>query len=124
MDIVLESIKKLIGFTEEYDAFNTDLTIYINSALDTIVQLGGKVKGRLTIGGSETWSDIFDESTDLEMMKVYIYLRCRLVFDPPINASVLESIKEQIKEYEYRINLEIEYNNATEEEGGVDPTNG
>lgn len=122
--MVLETIKKLIGFDADYNAFDTDLTLYINSTLDTLKQMGVNVIGRLTLGGSEDWSDIIGDDTDLDSVKIYIYLKCRLVFDPPLNASILESIKQQIQEYEYRINFEYEYTYPPDSGEEVDPSNG
>lgn len=126
MENVLETIKKLIGFGPEYGAFDVDLIININAALDTLKQLGVKVKRHLAVEGNEIWEEIFEDPESIDMMKNYIYLKCRLVFDPPMNASILESIKETIKEYEYRLNLEIEYNEGTQTNSGeeVDAING
>lgn len=124
MDIVLETIKKLIGFDPDYTAFDIDLTLHINSAIDTAKQLGADVRGHLTLGGSETWSDIFGDTVDIDAIKVYIYLKCKLVFDPPGNSFLVESIKEQIREYEYRLNWEIEYCASDPSGEGVNTTDG
>ena len=96
--MVLTDIKKLIGFDEDYKAFDTNITIQINSALSTLYQIGVDVTGYLTADGSEDWGDILGQNVNIEMIKNY----------PPLNGSILEAIKEQIKEYEWRINLEVE----------------
>lgn len=106
--MVLTDIKKLIGFDEDYKAFDQDITVQINSALSTLYQIGVNVIGTVSTDGDEDWSDILGEHVDIEMIKNYIYLKTKLVFDPPLNGSILEAIKEQIKEYEWRINLEVE----------------
>lgn len=106
--MVLTDIKKLLGFDEEYKAFDQDIVITINSALSVLKQLGVDVTAYVTIDGSEEWDDILGEHADIEMIKHYVYFKVRLAFDPPLNASILESIKEQIHEYEWRINLEVE----------------
>lgn len=106
--MVLTDIKKLIGFDEDYKAFDTNITIQINSALSTLYQIGVDVTGYLTADGSEDWGDILGQNVNIEMIKNYIYLKTKLIFDPPLNGSILEAIKEQIKEYEWRINLEVE----------------
>lgn len=106
--MVLTDIKKLIGFDDDYRAFDQDIVITINSALSVLKQIGVDVTGNVTLDGSEDWEDILGSHADIEMIKHYIYFKVRLAFDPPLNGSILESIKEQIKEYEWRINLEIE----------------
>lgn len=106
--MVLIDIKKLIGFDEDYNAFDQDIVIQINSALSILKQIGVEVLSNVTIDGSEDWEDILGEHADIEMIKNYIYMKTKLVFDPPVNGSVMESIKEQIKEFEWRINFEIE----------------
>lgn len=106
--MVLTDIKKLIGFDEDYNAFDQDIVMQINSALSILKQIGVEVLSNVTLDGSEDWEDILGEHADIEMIKNYIYMKTKLVFDPPVNGSVMESLKEQIKEFEWRINFEIE----------------
>lgn len=109
---ILISIKKLLGLTKEYEAFDMDITIHINSVFSTLHQLGvgPKVPFRIT-GDLETW-DMFmktwktnDERADIDMVKTYIYLKVRLLFDPPSNSSVIDAYQAQIAEYEWRLNV-------------------
>lgn len=105
---ILSDIKKLIGLTDEYDCFDTDLIIHINSAISVLKQLGvGKKAFRIT-GYDECWDELLDGVEELDFVKTYIYLKCRLVFDPPTNGSVLEAIKSEIKEYEWRAAVEAD----------------
>ena len=106
--MILTDIKKSLGFDEEYKAFDKDIVLQINSALSILKQIGVDVVSSVTEDGSEDWSDVLGECADIEMIKNYIFMKTKLVFDPPLNGSVLESIKEQIKEFEWRINFEIE----------------
>lgn len=117
--MILTDIKKLIGFDDEYKAFDQDIVITINSALSVLKQIGVDITSSITIDGAEDWEDVLGENADIEMIKHYIYFKVRLAFDPPLNSSILESIKEQIKEYEWRINLEVEVpSDSVHEESG------
>ena len=40
MDSILTSVKKLLGLTEEYTAFDADLIMHINSVLMILRQMG------------------------------------------------------------------------------------
>lgn len=42
------------------------------------------------------------------MVKTYMYLKVKLLFDPPPNASVLTAMKEQIQEYEFELEVAAE----------------
>jgi hypothetical protein len=111
MDSVLNSIKKLLGIEESYTHFDTDITMHINSVLMTLDQLGiERPTNRNVTSYTDTWTDIFGESpkVDVEALKTYVCLKVRLLFDPPTSAFVLESIDRQIKEYEWRLNVQAE----------------
>lgn len=106
---ILNSIKKLLGLSKDYDAFDTDIIIHINTVFMTLNQLGvGPSDGFSIVDKSAVWKDYILDSKDLEAVKTYIYLKVRLVFDPPLNASVLESMKQTIAELEWRLNVQAE----------------
>lgn len=106
---ILNNIKKLLGIAEDYTEFDTDIIILINSAISVLNQLGLGSDDTFSITGStETWSDLLGEHKDLEMVKNYIYLKVRVVFDPPSQSYVLSAYNEQIKELEWRINVAVD----------------
>ena len=102
---ILLTIKKLLGIPEDVTAFDTDIIVAINTAMSSASQLGfGDFKVSYSISGSsETWSDYIGEETNLEMLKTYIYLKTRLLFDPPQSSAVMEAFKNSIGELEFRI---------------------
>lgn len=110
-DSVLTSIKKLLGLNADDKSFDTDIIIHINSALATLNQLGvGKKAGFAISDDSTTWKSLFgDNLTLIGLIKTYVYLKVRLVFDPPTNSFVVESIKQSISEHEWRINAAVDY---------------
>lgn len=109
---ILTSIKKLLGITEEYEVYDEDIKIHINSVFSALNQLGVGPKTPFMITGkAETW-DMFmkswkeeDPRADMEMVKTYIYLKVRLIFDPPTSTNAAEAFKAQLAEYEWRLNV-------------------
>lgn len=109
MDSILNSIKKLLGITEEYTHFDNDLIMHINSVFMTLSQLGvGPSEGFVITGSYETWNDFVEEDQRLDAVKSYIYLKVRLLFDPPTSSAVLDAINRQISEFEWRLNIAAE----------------
>ena len=103
------SIKKLLGFEEDYTAFDTDIMMHINSAFMGLHQLGvGPAAGYALSSGLETWVEFFGTHNDLHGVKTYIYLKVRLVFDPPSTSFVIDAIQKQIAELEWRLNIQAE----------------
>lgn len=107
-DSILTSIKKLLGITEDYEQFDTDIVIHINSAFSVLTQLGvGPVSGFSIEDSSAVWSDFVDDSR-LEMVKSYIYFKVRLAFDPPTSSAATQAINEQISELTWRLNVAVD----------------
>lgn len=109
MESILTSIKKLLGIGEEYTSFDTDIIMCINSVFGVLMQLGvGPDSGFMITDASTTWDEFLYGDTRLEMVKTYVYLKTRLMFDPPTSSSVTEVIKSQIAEYEWRISVQVD----------------
>lgn len=108
-DSILTSIKKLLGITEEYEHFDQDIIIHINSVFMILNQLGvGSSNGFSITDKTAVWSDFISEGTNLESVKSYIYLKVRLLFDPPTTSAVIESMNRMISELEFRLNVSAE----------------
>ena len=101
-----KGIKKLLGIQEDYTHFDADLVITINSVLAILTQLGvGPEDGFSISDASATWVDFIGDTTTLEMVKSFVHLRVRLLFDPPQNASLADAIDRMAKELEWRIQV-------------------
>lgn len=108
MESILQSVKKKLGIMPEYEHFDDEIITDINSAFSILNQLGVGSDEPFTISGSdEVWTD-FIEDGRIELVKSYIPLRVRLLFDPPANSFLVESINKQIAEFEFRMNVEAE----------------
>ena len=105
-DSILTSIKKLMGLTEEYDVFDQDILILINSVLFELEQIGVKAKeGFVLSDKTAVWSDYSDDDRLLNALKPYIYMKTKLAFDPPTSSGALDSMNRIIDRFEWRINL-------------------
>lgn len=106
---ILTSIKKLLNLSEEYTPFDTDIIMHINTVFNILNQLGIGPEGFRIEDDLATWSSFLkDDVNELESVKTYMYLKVKLMFDPPLNSSILESTKQLIAELEWRINVYIE----------------
>lgn len=117
MDSILTSIKKMLGIAEEYTPFDIDIILHINSVFMILNQLGvGPSSGFRIEDDSATWSDFTEDKLDVEAVKSYIYLKVRLLFDPPSSSAAMESINRLISELEWRLNMAAELNKTNGEE--------
>lgn len=108
-DSILNSIKKALGPDDSDTVFDSDLIMFINSVFSILFQLGVGPKDapyRIT-GVQNVWSEFLDED-QLDMVRTYVFMKVKLVFDPPASSFVLASYKEQIQEFEWRANVAAE----------------
>ena len=109
MESILNSTKKSLGIVIDDTNFDDELILHINSALMTVQQLGiGPITGFVISDSDDVWSDLLGDRTDLEAVKLYLYLKVRLAFDPPQNGFLVDAIKNQITELEFRLNVQAE----------------
>ena len=103
---MLTSVKKMLGITEECKDFDPDIIMHINSALMILTQLGvGPEEGFYIEDDSSFWDDFVKDISKLEAIKTYVYMRVRLMFDPPTSSSAMESTKNIMNELEWRLNI-------------------
>lgn len=116
MNSILTSIKKMLGIAEDYTAFDNDLIMHINSVLMILTQLGvGPATGFSISDSTAEWTDFLSTNTQIEAVKSYVYLKVRLLFDPPTSSAVIESTNRLISELEWRINAAVDHGNSSEE---------
>jgi len=106
---ILTSIKKLLGIDEAYTAFDQDIIIHINAVLSILVQMGVGLSGVYVEDKTKIWGDFIpDIAVDYGQIKSYVYLKVKLLFDPPLSAAALESINRMITEFEFRLNAQFD----------------
>lgn len=109
MESILTSIKKMLGITEEYEHFDADLIMHINSVFMILNQIGvGPTDGFRITGEDEVWTDFIPADQKLELVKSYMHLKVKLLFDPPLGSAVIEVMNRQIQEFEWRLNVAVD----------------
>lgn len=110
MESILTSIKKLLGVQEEYTHFDPDIIMHINTVFMVLNQLGvGPEKCFVIEDDTSTWEDFLGRGNQsIEAVKTYVYLKVKIVFDPPANGTVMKSIESAINEYEVRLNWMVD----------------
>ena len=117
MESILTSIKKLLGIDESHEFYDEQIIMHINSVFPTLRQLGvGPSKGFRIEDKIATWSDYITETEYItyDSVKAYVYAKVRLIFDPPTSSAHIESLKEIIKEFEWRLKEDAEFANSDE----------
>lgn len=106
MDSILLTIKNMLGIEADFDGFDVDVIVAINTAFTSLNQLGiGPTTGFVIAGVGAVWSDFLGTELRLEAVKTYIFLKTRLSFDPPASGFLVESMSNQLSELEWRLTV-------------------
>ena len=109
MESILTSVKKMLGIAEEYEHFDVDIIMHINSVFLTLNQIGvGPEEGFYIFDKNDLWEDFLGDATNLEAVKSYMFLKVRLLFDPPLSSAVIEASNRMIAEFEWRLRLAVD----------------
>lgn len=103
---ILVSIKKLLGIEEDYTHFDPDLIMHINSVFSILTQIGvGPSNGFSITGKDETWGAFTNNENRFSLVRSYMHLKVKLLFDPPLSSAAIESINRQVSEFEWRLSV-------------------
>lgn len=110
IDSILDSVKKTLGINSDYNHFDAELIMHINSVLLSLTQIGvGATTGYVINDKTETWDDfIGSDRPDLAAVKTYVSLKVKMIFDPPSSSFVFEAMKGQVAEMEWRLGIQAE----------------
>ena len=103
---ILNTLKKMLGITEEQTEFDGELIVHINSVINILHQIGvfNNADEVYSIDGpAQTWVDFLTDISKFSMVKSYMFLKVKLLFDPPLNSTVISSMERQIIEFEFRL---------------------
>lgn len=114
-DKILVDIKHLLGIPEEYTEFDGDVMIHINSVFDVLYQLGYGDGTFYLTDGSETWDQYIENASHLNIIKTLVYLRVKMLFDPPTSSAAMQSFQNIINEFEFRVNMLVDRDTSSEE---------
>lgn len=105
---ILSSVKKVLGLPDDYEAFDADVKMHINSVFSTLQQLGvGPEEGFRIEDKNSKWEDF---STDLaiDSVRSYVSIKVRLIFDPPSTSYTIEAMTKVANEFEWRLQVASE----------------
>lgn len=106
---ILTTIRNMLGPSEDYEYFDNELIPHINSVFNRLKTLGiGPAEGFSITSDAETWGDFFDDTKVVNMVISYMYLKVKMIFDPPSNSMAAEAFKQQIAEFEWVGNVDAE----------------
>lgn len=111
VDSILDDVKKLLGLDPSYTPFDQDVILHINTVLSTLNQLGiGPTAGFSIVDNTSTWSAFMGSDTDptKNNVKSYVFMKTKMMFDPPTTSFLIEAYNKQIQELEWRINVNRE----------------
>lgn len=109
MESILTSIKKMLGIIEECTDFDTDIIIHINTVFGILSQIGAGTSDGFSISDkTAVWTDFVGDQMNLEFVKTYVYLKVKMIFDPPASSSIEKTYKETISELESRISITVD----------------
>lgn len=110
MESILTSIKKLLGIPKEYEHFDADIIMHINSVFMTLTQLGvGPTEGFTIMDEDATWDEFTQNKKILESVKSYMFLKVKLLFDSStLTSPVIEAYNKMITEFEWRLNVAVD----------------
>ena len=107
---ILTSIKKMLGIDASCTDFDEDILMHINTVIMILRQMAvGPQEGYSISSATETWADYLGQNSALlPAVKSYIYLKVKMLFDPPQSNAVIESITQMIAELEWRLNADTD----------------
>lgn len=107
MGFILTDIKQLLGVSPDDNSFDLEITMHINSVITILTQLGVGPEEGFIIESATPWTEFIGTRKNLEIVRSFIYLKVRLLFDPPQNSFLVASIVDQAKEYAWRIEVQV-----------------
>lgn len=106
---IFNSIKKLLGISPYDDGFDQEVKDLINAEFLTLHQLNvGPENGFSIEGPEDVWSSFTSDLHLQDAVRQFVYLRVRMIFDPPASSTVAEAVNNRISELEFRLNVQAE----------------
>lgn len=106
---ILDSVKLSLGIPVEYEHFDQQIMLHLNTVMAILPQLGvGPEEGFFVQDDSTTWGDLIGDTElayKLLYVKSYVCLRVRLLFDPPSSSGAIDAMERQMRELEWRITV-------------------
>lgn len=107
IETILSDVKRMLGIQSEVEEFNTDVISYVNGAFFALNQLGVGPTTPFVIDSTTEWS-LFETIVPKTVVLDYLYLKTKLVFDPPTASNIFEAYKDRIAELEFRMSIMVD----------------
>jgi FMN phosphatase YigB (HAD superfamily) len=104
-DNILKSTKKILRVPPDYEAYDHDILVGINSAFASLNQLGVTPSNLSIVDDGGSWDALALSASMMNLVQAYVYLKARKFFDPPATSFHIQAINEQITEHEFRISV-------------------
>ena len=109
MESILTSIKQMLGIEEIATNFDAEIIMYINSVFFTLNQLGvGPAVCYVLSSKDQVWNEFLEGRVDLEAVKTYVYIKTRVIFDPPTSSYILDSLERLAIQHEWRLLTQVD----------------
>lgn len=106
---ILVSTKAMLGVAQDDTSFDSEILTFINSALAEVHQVGvGPKEGLMIFSHAEEWVDLIGTNVNLNLVKPYVYLYVKMLFDPPDIGFVITSMKEILERHLWRLMVEVD----------------
>lgn len=103
---ILKSVKKALGIASSDTAFDLDILMHINTAFATLNQLGvGPEQGLAIEDDTTLWATFYGTDPRWSMVRTYVFLKVRSIFDPPQSGYAVEAVNNQLAELEGRMQI-------------------
>lgn len=125
MESILTSIKKMLGVEAEYTHFDPDIIMHINTVFFELNRIGvGPEEGFMIEDDTTTWLDYIPDQAKFEAVKTYVYIKVKLVFDPPSSSAAVASLERMADKLEWRLCEMAEYSKPLNIDGEEEIQNG
>lgn len=105
---ILISVKKLLGLPREYTPFDLDIITNINAVFLILFQLGIGETAYFISDETNEWTEFTSDDDVLGMVKAYVPLKVRMMWDVPMSSAQAEAYNRIIAELESRINMAVD----------------
>lgn len=103
---ILSDISLMLGGSAEDNPFETQILIAINTAIQSLIQIGVITDNGFVVFNNTSWDQIPISINDFSKIKEYVYLKTLLLFAPPSNSFLITNYENLIRECEWRMYVE------------------
>lgn len=109
MDSILDTLLQLLNDDPDAPAYKLDVMTFANGVFGRLKNLGiGPKEGFYITDSGDSWDDFMDEGPERAAVQTYMFMKVKLIFDPPQNSTVLQSYERLVNEFEWSAAMDSE----------------